>query len=80
MLLMENWDDGHGNWLAVLADDVPAGIEAGVRKYGVNAGDRLRVGGLVVFAAIFLRDGVEAVKLYGFKWIVGGGLPDAIAD
>ena len=46
----------------------------------MDAGDGLRVGRLVIFAAIFLCDGVETVELYGFKWIVGGGLPDAIAE
>ena len=79
MLAAENLKDGHGNRLAVLADDVPAGIEAGVGKYRVNASDGLRVGGLIVFAAIFLCDGVEAVELHGFKWIVRARPPDAIA-
>jgi len=46
----------------------------------VNAGDGLGVGRLVIFAAIFLSDGVEAVELYGFKWIVAGRLPNAVTE
>ena len=45
----------------------------------MDAGDGLRVGGGIVFAAIFLGDGVEAVELYGFKRIVGARFPDAVA-
>ena len=79
VLRVENGDDCHRNGFAVLADDVPAGTETGMRKYGMDTGDGLRVGGGIVFAAIFLRDGVEAVELHGFKWIVGTRLPYAVA-
>jgi len=77
---VKDWNDGHLDGFAVLADDVPAGAEAGMRKYRVDAGDGLRVGGGIVFAAVFLGDGVEAVEFYGFKWIVGARFPDAVAD
>lgn len=75
-----NGNDGHLDGFAVLTDDVPAGAEAGMRKNGVDAGDGLRIGGGVVFAAVFLRDGVEAVEFYGFKWVVRARLPDSVAN
>jgi hypothetical protein len=75
-----NGDDDHLDRFAILADDVPAGTKTGVRENGVDAGDGLRVGRGVVFASIFLRDGVEAVEFDGFKWIIGARLPDAVTN
>ena len=46
----------------------------------MNAGHGLRVGRLVILSSILLRDGIEAVELHGFKWIVGGWLPDSVAQ
>lgn len=44
----------------------------------MNASDGLDVGRFKIHAAVFLRDGVEAVELHRFKRIIGGRLPHSI--